>query len=199
VADTGGDDADPTDGAPMDTGGMTDGAPMDTMMSGAVMIFIEAEDGTVEAPMETTADGAASGGNYVASATGAADTGNPAVADGRVGFTLDIPADGTYQVWGLVQTGPYDDVAMNNDPNSFWVCMDVDPPTAAGCTNWNSITGDGTYQWDDVHDAAAVDVAIDFTLTAGTHELHVYAREANTRLDRVLVTDDLALTAATIP
>jgi hypothetical protein len=200
VADTGGGgDTGATDGAPMDTGGMTDGAPMDTMMSGAVMIFIEAESGTVEAPMATMADGAASGGNYVASATGAADTATPAVADGRVRLSVDIPADGTYRVWGLAQTGPIDPTTMNNDPNSFWVCMDTDPPTAAGCTNWNSITGDGTYQWDDVHDAAAVDVAIDFTLTTGPHQLDVYTREANTRLDRVLVTDDLTLTAATIP
>ncbi len=198
VADTGGGGDAGDSGGGGDTSVMMDGAPTDTSMPGAVMIFLEAEEGTVEAPMAVMMDGAASGGSYVASSTGAADNATPAASDGRVRLSVDVPADGTYRVWGRVQTGPIDPMTMNNDPNSFWVCMDT-PPAAADCTQWNSIPGDGTFQWDDVHSVDAVDVAIDFTLTAGAHELDFYTREANTRLDRVLVTDDLMLAAGDLP
>jgi hypothetical protein len=150
--------------------------------------------------MATGDDPMASGGSYVSSAAADADGATPAVSDGRVRITVDIPADGTYRVWGRALTGPEvknpKTMAVNNDPNSFWVCMDVDPPVAAECANWNTIPGNAAWGWDDMHN---VDVVIDFTLTAGTHQLDVYAREANTRLDRVLVTDDLTLTAADLP
>ncbi len=198
VTDSGaGDTGLPGDGGG-DTGTMTDGSPMDTGMAGAVMVFVEAESGMLQAPMATGTDAAASGGSYVSSATASADIANPMGTDGRVRISFDVPAMGTYRIWGRVKTGP-DDGMGNNDPDSFWACVDADPPNATDCIQWNNIPGNDAFEWDDIHDSDNGDMAVDFTLAAGAHQLDVYVREAGTQLDRVLVTDDLTLMAASIP
>jgi hypothetical protein len=57
-------------------------------------------------------------------------------------------------------------------------------------TNWNNIPLGATWHWDDVHGTATMM----YSLAAGSHTLTFAYREDGAKLDRVLVTNDLAFT-----
>lgn len=188
AADTGPADGGGADSAVADSGGPADSGPAEdsgAMVPGMVKLWFEAEAATLDAQMTVGTDDLASGGEYIAAAAPGPDGTVPG-PDGKASFEVAIPFDGTYRIWGRV-------IAPTEDNDSLWVCVDVDPPTAAGCSRWNSMPHDADWAWDDVHDDA--DMALpptDFALTAGVVTIDIYRREADTRLDRILVTDDLA-------
>ena len=64
----------------------------------------------------------------------------------------------------------------------------------AAWINWNDIVASSAWQWGPVTNDAASDAVVMFSLSAGTHTLTFAYREDGARLDRVLVTNDLAFT-----
>jgi len=134
---------------------------------------------TLTAPMMTASDTAASGGAYVTVAAGN-NSQTSAPSTGHASFTFTGPA-GSYKVWGRV-------IAPADTDDSFWVRMD-----SASWINWNNITPGSAWHWDDVHNGTA-SATVTYPLSAGTHTLTFAYREDGTRLDRVLITNDLAFT-----
>ena len=131
--------------------------------------------------MQAPSDATASGGAGVEVAAGHNSQAAPP-ASGQAALTFSVPVPGTYKVWGRVG-------APTNADDSFWVRMD-----AGAWVNWNNITPGAAWHWDDVHDAANGNVAMTYTLAAGTHTLTFAYREDGTRLDRVLITNVLSFT-----
>ncbi|GAA3804361.1 hypothetical protein GCM10022226_25300 [Sphaerisporangium flaviroseum] len=146
----------------------------------AVTVGTEAEGGTVTAPMQRAADSAASGGSYVAVASGN-NSQSSAPSTGHATVTVNVPSAGTYKVMGRV-------VAPADTDDSFWVRVD-----GGAWVNWNDIAPGGSWHWANVTDDAASNALATYNLAAGDHSLTFAYREDGARLDRVLVTTDLAL------
>jgi len=146
-----------------------------------VTVTAEAESGTVTAPMQIQADAAASGGSYVTVAAGN-NSKSSAPPDGSTVIPFTVGAAGTYQLWGRV-------IAPTNDDDSFWVRVDNGP-----WTDWNDIPAGSSWHWATVTDDSKGDAIVLTGLAAGAHTVAVAYREDGARLDRVLITNDLALT-----
>jgi hypothetical protein len=129
--------------------------------------------------MQVQSDAAASGGQYVMVAAGNnSQTAAPASGYATVSFVA--PTAGTYKVWARV-------IDPANTDDSFWVRMD-----GGAWVNWNNIALGSTWHWDEVHDSGNADTVVQYSLAAGTHSLSFAYREDGAKLDRVLITDDLA-------
>jgi subtilisin family serine protease len=150
---------------------------------GLVYLYPQAESATVTAPLQKLADAAASGGMMVQVTAGNNAKDAPATGGhGKITFTA--PVAGNYKVWGRL-TAPTD------GDDSWWVRID-----SGTWQRWNGIAIGGTYHWDDVHHdlAGSPPPATIFPLTAGTHILEFAYREDGGRLDRFLITNDMAFT-----
>lgn len=141
------------------------------------ILWLEAESGDPAAPFEVMNSNDASEGQYIISPNGTGFNQDPNSADaGLASYTFDVPADGTYYVWGRV-------LSPSGSDNSFFIRMDNDPAEA-----WGTPVGN-EFQWDRVNmDNGGADRS--FNLTAGTHTLYVIQREDGTLLDKLLITDD---------
>lgn len=112
---------------------------------------------------------------------------NTSANAGYARFNVNIPKSGTYVIWGRVQ-------APSDAADSFYVSADGGTKdiydTAEG--KWSS-----AWQWTVVNGRGATGgpnaiTPRKFTLSAGQHSLQFDGREAGSRLDRILITDDLA-------
>jgi hypothetical protein len=112
---------------------------------------------------------------------------NTSANAGYARFDVNIPKSGTYVIWGRVQ-------APSEAADSFYVSADGGTrdiyDTAEG--KWSS-----AWQWTVVNGRGATGgpnaiTQRKFTLSAGQHSLQFDGREAGSRLDRILITDDLA-------
>jgi hypothetical protein len=148
---------------------------------GLVYLYPQAESATTTSPLQKPADAAASGGVAVQVAAGNnSQAAPPATGHGTISFTA--PVAGSYKVWGRV-------TAPTNADDSWWVRID-----SGTWQRWNGIPLGTAYHWDDVHNDLTGGAATIFSLTAGTHTLEFAYREDGTRLDRFLITNDLAFT-----
>jgi len=152
-----------------------------TPPSGFTYAWLEAESGTVTAPMQVRPADLASNSAYVEVAAGNNSTG-AAPSTGHTTLTFTAATAGTYKVWGRT-------IAPANTDDSFWVRMD-----GGTWINWNDVVPSTLWQWGAVTNDAAGDAVVSFSLSAGSHTLTFAYREDGARLDRVLVTDDLAFT-----
>jgi hypothetical protein len=139
-----------------------------------VQIWLEAEATSQrKRPMVVANDARASGGKYLWVPIGTN-------SGGFAAYKVTIPKSGTYVVWGRV-------IANNGQEDSFYVQMD----NGARFT-WHTKRGDKeTWVWDQVTNGSKTNL-MRFTLTAGTHTLHIGRRENGTKLDKLLITNDLA-------
>jgi GH18 family chitinase len=158
-----------------------------TAVQGPSYQYFEAEAGTGAntAPMSVVADANASGGQFTWSATTTSNTGVP--ANGHVTFAFTAPAAGTYNLWGRFLVGP----ATSAD-DSLWVRIDTGTWVA-----WNEIynrLGNAAYGWERVHDTPNGNALVSYSLTAGAHTLEIAYRESGLKIDRFLITNDLAFT-----
>jgi len=147
---------------------------------GPVYLWLEAESGTISAPMQSGVDTAASGGAFIQVAAGNNSQTAPPVS-GQALLTFDVVTAGRYKIWGRV-------IDATNGDDSFWVRIDD-----GMWTDWNNIPIGAAWHWDDVHNATA---AVTYTLATGSHTLTIAYREDGARLDRLLVTNDLAFVPA---
>jgi polygalacturonase len=145
-----------------------------------VTVTAEAESGTITAPMQVNSDSNASGGHYIAVAAGT-NSNSAAPSNGSSVIPFNVTGAGTYKLWGRV-------MAPTNKDDSFWVRVD-----GGTWVNWNDITSGGSWHWANVTNDASSDAPILVNLAAGAHTISFAYREDGTRLDRVLVTNDLNL------
>jgi hypothetical protein len=168
----GGGDAGPgTDGGPV-----ADGGPMPT----ADRIDLEAEDGTVEAPMMVLTDAAASGGSYVMTDPATVAATDAAPATGKVTLSFTTAADGTYRLWGRA-------ITVMDSGDSFWVRVD-----GGTWVKWNTIGPFAAWDWARLTDLDNMVDPYDLTLTAGDHTLDIAYREIGAQIDKIVLTNDLA-------
>jgi PKD repeat protein len=144
-------------------------------------IWLEAEDADKINPlMEIASDPSASGGSYI----WVPDRGGWKGL-GYARYIITIATPGDYKICGRVQ-------APTNADNSFLVQMDNDPDRT-----WTIALTD-SWAWDEVNhwgSGTETDPEIDpviFALSAGEHVLMIKHREDGTKLDRLLITNDLA-------
>jgi hypothetical protein len=149
-----------------------------------VNIYIEAESGTITAPMQVLSAGGASGGQYITVAAGN-NSNAAAPATGRATYSFSVPSPGTYKVWGR-------SLCPTNSDDSFWARVDN-----GAWINWNEMPTGDAWVWDDLHNFADGNAVVTYNLGAGTHTLEVAYREDGAQLDRILVTNDLSQTPGT--
>ena len=136
--------------------------------------WFQAESENITSPLETISDPDASAGAYIWKLSGSGDTTTP---DGVAEYTIDIPIAGEYVIWGRL-------IAPDGRCNSFFTSIDAGEDFAWGVQigsvwTWDSVNGNGQ------------DPLV-FNLSAGTHTLRISGREDGTKLDRLLITNDMA-------
>ena len=149
-----------------DNDGILDGDEHAQPGPGEVRLWLEAEaPSQLTAPMVVASDSRATGGKYLW-------TPNSHTGDGMATYHFTVPTTGTYALWGRV-------IAANGEDNSFFVKLD----NATERTWQTPPSGPATWVWSEVQHVA---------LTAGTHTLRIRKRENGTKLDKLLITNDLA-------
>ena len=128
--------------------------------------------------MVVGADAQASGGKYIWVPEGKGTLFDPAATGGEILYRFTVPIADTYAVWGRV---------LVNGGDSFFVEMDDNVPLL-----WSTQNGQGNWVWDQVHEGSTAPVR--FTLTTETHTLRIKQREDGTKLDQILITNDLSYT-----
>jgi endo-1,4-beta-D-glucanase Y len=159
--------------------------------------YMEAENftGSSTAPLVHVTDANASNGKAIWSTTSSSTGGVP--ADGHATFTFSLTSSGTYKLWGRFLSGTAGTPAGASD-DSLWVR--ICPGTSvSGCTatwtQWNDISvrvGTTAYDWDDERNTPTANSVVTRSLAAGSHTLEIAYRENGLKMDRFLVTNDLA-------
>ncbi|MDZ7336677.1 MAG: GDSL-type esterase/lipase family protein [candidate division KSB1 bacterium] len=139
----------------------------------------EAENGVLTYPMQVMNDPNASNGKYVEVPAEYPDDSNA-----KVVFTFTVAEEADFVVWGRVQSG-------DHLHDSFKVIMDEQPEIV-----WH-ISGKYTWTWDQVYVLNGEDPKI-FHLTAGTHTLGIKNREWGSKLDKIIITNNLSFNPATL-
>jgi hypothetical protein len=144
-----------------------------------VNIWLEAEEGYLSAPMEIASDDAASSGAYTWIPNGWGDIFDPAEDGGYAEYTFEVSAAGNYVVWGRV-------ISNTGGDDSFFVSMD-----GSEYALWDTQQGGTeTWVWDQVSNRDTTDPVL-FYLEAGKHTLIIKQREDGTKIDRILITNDM--------
>ncbi|ARA92159.1 hypothetical protein AWN76_002545 [Rhodothermaceae bacterium RA] len=146
-----------------------------------IHVWLEAEDGLLSEPLLVKEDPGATGGQFIEVGTGHNSRETPPET-GRAIYPFTVLEAGTYQLWGRVQ-------APDGSGDSFWVRVDGER-----WVPWNGIVQSETWSWVPVYHQEEVQQPMHFNLTAGPHTLEVAYREDDTKLDRLLITNDVSFT-----
>ena len=138
----------------------------------SINIDIEAEDGDINNSMVASADNNASSGMFIWAPNGG-------VSGGYAEYSFDVEEAGNYIVWGRVQS-------PNGDDNSFYVSMD------GGADSLWDTTISSSWVWNRVSHRNGSDPVV-YNLSMGNHTLVIKQREDGTKLDEIIITDDLSL------
>ena len=143
-------------------------------------IWLEAEEGIINSPMETDWGNDASAGAYIWIPDTVGNALDSTRDSGYAEYNFDVLEAGDFVVWGRV-------VANSAQDDSFFVSMD-----GGAYALWDTFRGgEEIWVWDQVSDRPTADPVI-FHLDAGIHTLAIKQREDGTKLDRLLITNDLA-------
>ena len=143
-----------------------------------VYLWIEAEAGHIIDPMLVHDTEEASGGQFIEVRSGNNNT-EYAPEDGHAVYKFTLENAGTYRIWGRIRI----DMA---DEDAFWVKMDND-----NWIKWKGIEVGCKWHWDQVHDNRNNNQVMEYDLTAGPHTLIFTYCMDQTRLDKLLITNDL--------
>jgi hypothetical protein len=152
----------------------TTGTTTSTTSSGK--IWIEAEDGDIDLPMEFNGDSSASSGAYLWVPKGSGNVYSPSSSSGTAQYAFNISVSGTYRIWARI-------LAKAGDCNSFFAAMDN------GTFNRWEMKLSSSWTWDLINAHGVADPML-FKLSAGTHTLTLMQREDGTMIDRILITSD---------
>ena len=142
-------------------------------------IWLEAEDAhTIVKQLEVANDEDASKGKYIYVPNEAGDqyTPGPIMAV----YTVNISHPGEYVLWGRVS-------APDQSDNSFFVQVDD------GLNNLWEVKPGNYWHWDEVNNRDVAD-PVKFTLAKGVHKIKVKLREDGTKLDIMLLTNNINVT-----
>jgi hypothetical protein len=147
------------------------------------VIYLEAEKGTVKAPMVAVAAENAINGSYIHTPVGAVNQDNAVTAAtqatlGTLTFQIDVKVAGTYQVFGRVGSP----IATTN---SFYIKAD-----AGALQTWQFPQTNDDLIWDKADPVVAAGTPISFNLTAGAHTFEVRQRRGRARIDALILTND---------
>jgi Bacterial Ig-like domain/Glucose / Sorbosone dehydrogenase len=148
--------------------------------AGTVNMYLEAENGTLTSPLVFFSDATASNG-LGWQVTPGNSSGGAVPATGHATYPFTVTTAGNYKVWGRVNCPTTSD-------DSFWVRMD-----SGTWALWNDLNTGGSWSWNDTHDSPTGGASIQYNLTAGNHTLELAYREDGARIERLLITNDLAL------
>ena len=142
---------------------------------GQTTITLEAESGSLTAPMVIQSGPTSSGGQFVEVPQGAGNNYNDATngGPGEVSFSINIPQSGTYALWART-------IAPNGHSDSFYVTRNNN---SILIKEW-SVPSSTTWQWNKI---------ANMSLSAAVLNLAFRQREDGTKLDQVLLTNDLSL------
>jgi len=143
-----------------------------------VFLWMEAESGNINAPMMVHDTERASGGQYIEVRGGNNNIKN-APKDGQAIYKFTVEKAGTYKIWGRVK------IDMD-DEDAFWVKMDNE-----NWIIWQDIEVECKWHWDEVHDYQNNKQVMTYNLDAGPHTLVLTYGMDQTRLDKLLITNDL--------
>jgi hypothetical protein len=151
--------------------------------AGSTYLWIEAENSTISSPMSAQTDSTASGGKYINSMV-SNTTNVPPTNTGTATIAVSVPVSGLYTFWTRVN--------YSGEPqNSFFAQFDGGTLYKVG----NEKAGYNTWKWIDWYNGdASTSNIIKVTLTAGNHILKIIGREANTKIDKFLLTNDTSYT-----
>jgi hypothetical protein len=135
-------------------------------------------------PMVIGTDAAASGGKYVWVPDGQGNLWDANGSGGEVVYHFSVPVAGTYALWGRVIANKHNDGSVDD---SFFVQLD----TAAYFPWYTPHSGQDTWGWGRVKPSDGTNPGGQYTLSAGEHTLRLKQREDGTKLDRLLITNDL--------
>ena len=148
---------------------------------GSVLKWLEAERGTITAPMRVRASSTASAGAGIQAAAGSNSVAAPPNR-GRARYSFQVGASGRYRIWGRA-------IAPTAQDDSFWIRVDGGPWRV-----WHGISLGSRWHWVDLETAAGSRLPLLADLAAGGHVLELAYREDGARLDRLLITDALGYT-----
>ena len=149
-------------------------------MSDLDYIWVEPEKGEVDAPMQRDTDGTASNESFVWTPE---SNGNPD-GKGTVLVRFEVKHADFYTIWGRV-------LAPSQSDNSFFVSVDGQEEILWDV--WGPDKGNTAkaWWWVPMRDRIKPETdSLKLFLEPGIHALRVRSREAGTRLDRILVTND---------
>lgn len=141
-------------------------------------VWLEAEDGWLQQPMRIVNDVGASRWQYIEVQDDKNSYDEPP-ENGYASYQFEVAEAGVYQIWGRV-------IACDEHDDSFWVRVDNGP-----WIKWRGIAHGREWHWDLVHDWDQESRTVLFELSAGTHFIDIAYREDDTKLDRLLITNDL--------
>lgn len=150
-------------------------------------------EGASPPAIEVAVDDSASAGAYVWVASNNADVLDPAQPGEMVEYDLAVTTAGIYTIWGRVRPG-------EDGLGSFFVNVSpatrTEAPTyylwdvATLTTASNTTTAATTWGWRRVNDLGVAD-PVHFSFAPGEYTLTLKPREAGTKIDRLLITNDL--------
>jgi hypothetical protein len=143
----------------------------------ATTVTLEAESGSLTAPMEIDSGPTSSGNQFVEVPEGSGNNYNPSTygGPGQVSFSINIPQSKTYALWART-------LAPTGGSDSFFVTRN-----GTLLKDW-LVPQSTTWKWNKISNVS---------LAAGTLNLAFRQREDGTKLDQVLLTDDLNLVPGT--
>ncbi len=154
-----------------------------------VVIELEAEEGDLFYPMEIGDDGSASAGGFVWAGEDAGDTVVATLSqEGCAEYRFSVPENGDYVIWGR-------ELSTDSASDSFFVSVDGQEDIV-----WHTKIGEnGDWTWDVVSvrnysDPRDPSNPKHFYLTAGEHTLRISLREDGTKIDKLLITNQVDLT-----
>lgn len=153
-------------------------------------ILIEAEDGDLQWPMQIGDDVAASTSGYVWVPTGQGDVLSPSENAGYAEYHFEIQKAGDYIISGR---------QISNKPGSesFFVSIDGQPDMVW----YTRLSSGGVWTWDVISDRSYSDTRDNsnpkvYHMEAGVHTLKIRQREDGTKLDTIVITNDINVTPA---
>jgi hypothetical protein len=148
-------------------------------------IWMEAEDGDLQWPMAIGDETAASAGGYVGVAEGTGSVFSASDSNGVAQYQFDVPEAGNYVIWGR-------QMSSDSASDSFFVSVDGQ----ADMVWYTKLGGQGVWTWDVVSNRSEGDPRDEsnpqlYWLAAGFHTLTIKHRDDGTKLDVIVITNDL--------
>jgi parallel beta-helix repeat protein len=167
-----------TDGSFIDTENVT--IMVNDITAEITYIWVEAEDADeINPSMQPASDPSASNNTYIWIPEGEGFNGT-----GYAKYTIIIPTNGEYKIYGRI-------IAETNGDNSFFVQVDDNAERLWTMTVANNWIWDEVNHWGNGTESNPEIDPVVYNLSAGEHILIIKHREDGTKLDKLLITNNM--------